>query len=202
MIVYVETNFILELVFHQQQFETCNLLLNLCETGKISLVTPAYSLIEPNEKLVRQASERKELQERLDNEIRQLIRTAPYAARISHLREIGQLLIKSNEENQQRFTEYRKRFLDAVEIITLTKQILQIGADYETSFSLSPQDGIILASIITHLDQNSTGDESCFLNQDIGDFNTSSIVSELAQYNCRMIYRFDHGLSFVQSRLS
>ena len=74
MNVYVETNFILELAFEQEQQIECELILNLCEMGKINLIIPAYSLAEPHEKLIRQANYRKELQRSLDKELVQLRR--------------------------------------------------------------------------------------------------------------------------------
>ncbi|HEX6290375.1 MAG TPA: PIN domain-containing protein [Herpetosiphonaceae bacterium] len=88
MNIYVETNFVLELVFQQEQAASCEQILQLCEAGNARLVLPAYSLAEPHEKLTRQASNRKELQQTLAAELRQLVRTAPYAARINSLQEI------------------------------------------------------------------------------------------------------------------
>lgn len=76
MNVYVETNFVLELVFQQEQFVSCKQILQLSEAGRIKLVIPAYSLAEPHEKLSRQAKSRREIQQVLDNELRQLARTA------------------------------------------------------------------------------------------------------------------------------
>jgi hypothetical protein len=54
--VYVETNFVLELVFQQEQFVSCEQILQLSEAGRIKLTIPAYCLAEPHEKLSRQAS--------------------------------------------------------------------------------------------------------------------------------------------------
>lgn len=46
MIVYVETNFILEIVFEQEQVEATEKLLMLAEQGDIDIHFPAFSLIE------------------------------------------------------------------------------------------------------------------------------------------------------------
>jgi hypothetical protein len=51
--VYVETNFVLELAFQQEQFVSCEQILQLGEAGGIKLVIPAYSLAEPHEKIIR-----------------------------------------------------------------------------------------------------------------------------------------------------
>jgi len=53
MIVYVETNFVLELALLQEQHESCEAIVQLCQAGAIRLVLPAYSLIEPYETIVR-----------------------------------------------------------------------------------------------------------------------------------------------------
>ncbi|MGA9382849.1 MAG: hypothetical protein WBV73_29160 [Phormidium sp.] len=53
MNIYVETNFVLELVFQQEQWQSCEQILQLCEAGSAKLVIPAYSLAEPDDKLSR-----------------------------------------------------------------------------------------------------------------------------------------------------
>ncbi len=87
MNVYVETNFVLELVFQQQQSASCELILQLCEAGRAQLVVPAYSLAEPHEKLIRQANNRRELQKALQIELKQLVRTTPYTTRIDSIQD-------------------------------------------------------------------------------------------------------------------
>ncbi len=56
MNVYVETNFVFELVFQQEQSESCENVLSVCESQNIPLLLPAYCLAEPHEKLRRQYS--------------------------------------------------------------------------------------------------------------------------------------------------
>ena len=49
MNVYVESNFVLELAFLQEQCSSCEKILSLCEARRIQLLIPAYSLAEPYE---------------------------------------------------------------------------------------------------------------------------------------------------------
>ena len=56
MIVYVESNFVLELAFRQEDCESSDNILQLAEAGKIELMLPAYFLGEPYERLVRRDS--------------------------------------------------------------------------------------------------------------------------------------------------
>lgn len=200
MNIYVETNFVLELTFEQEQCSSCEQMLQLCEAGKAKLIVPAYSLAEPHEKLSRQARSRRELQQSLDAELRQLLRTTPYASRIKSIQDIASLMIQSNEEERHRFVQCRDRLLKVGEIVELNANILSEAASYETTYDLTPQDALVYASVITHLQQD-LPEQACFLNRNSKDFDSPDIIDELRQLNCRMIVRFDHGYSFIQSKL-
>ncbi len=200
MNIYVETNFVLELAFEQEQCVSCEQILQLCEAGQAKLIIPAYSLAEPHEKLSRQAKSRRNLQQLLDAELKQLSRTASYISRIRSIQDIASLLVQSNEEERQRFVHYRERLFNIAEIISLTREILIQSASYETIYDLSPQDAIIYTSVIDHLRQCQP-QAGCFLNRNSKDFDSPDIVDELNLFKCRMIPRFDHGYNFLQSQL-
>lgn len=111
MNIYVETNFFLELVFEQEQFQSCEQILLLCERGCAELIIPAYSLAEPHEKLIRQDKNRKALQQHLDREFKQLERTASYQNVIqNNIRELFRLLVDIDVQEKRRFAEYRNRY--------------------------------------------------------------------------------------------
>jgi predicted nucleic acid-binding protein len=201
MNVYVETNFVLELVFEQEQYQWCEKLLSLCEAKKLSLLLPAYCLAEPHEKLARQHNTRLDLQRVLNAEIRQLSRTASYVSRISQIRDVRDLLIQSNQDEQQRFYHYRNRILGIIEIMPLTAEIIRDGERNEGLYQLRPQDALVYASVFNHLRQFNTN-ESCFLNRNSRDFDIPNILQELTQYNCRMIPLFDQGYHFIHKRVA
>ncbi|MGB7273013.1 MAG: PIN domain-containing protein [Geitlerinemataceae cyanobacterium] len=200
MNIYVETNFVLELAFEQEQCASCEQILQLCEVGKAKLIIPAYSLAEPHEKLSRQARSRRDLQQLLEAELRQLSRTAYYASRIESIQDIASLMVQSNEEERQRFGQYRERLIKTGEVIALTAEILTKAASDETTYDLRPQDALVYTSVISHL-QNNRPQQACFLNRNSKDFDSPDIVDELNHFNCRMIPRFDSGYSFLQSQL-
>ena len=65
MIVYVESNFVLELAFLREEHENCLELLSLSESGDICLMLPAFSIGEPYEAWVRRSKQRLGLHEQL-----------------------------------------------------------------------------------------------------------------------------------------
>lgn len=200
MNVYIETNFVLELVCQQEQSSSCEQILDLCAGGRARLVIPAYCLAEPHETLVRKAKTRQDLQQKLQAELLQLARSSSYRARISSIQDIASLLIQSNEEEVQRFWRFRDRLIDVAEIVPLDAAILKAASTYEAPYSLQPQDALVYATVISHL-RNNTSSTSCFLNRNSKDFDNPDIVDELVKFNCTMIPRFDHGLGFIQARV-
>ncbi len=167
--------------------------------GWVNLIVPAYCLAEPNEKLARQARDRRDLQRNLETELRQLARTGTYKARITGIQDITSLLIKSNEDEKKRFNEVRNRLVQHCEIISLTTSILIDAAKCEERLGLTPQDAMVYASVIYRL-QSAKAAPSCFLNRNAKDFDDPDIVDELRKNQCLLIPRFDQGLAYIQSR--
>jgi len=67
--VYAETNFVLELTLVQEQHAGCEEILALGEAGRVRLVIPSYSLVEPYETLRRRHKERTQLRINLEREL-------------------------------------------------------------------------------------------------------------------------------------
>ena len=199
MNIYVETNFVLELAFEQEQSVSCEKILQLCEANQAKLIIPAYSLAEPHEKLNRQAISRQNLQQSLNKELRQLSRSNSYSSRIERIQDIASLMVQSNQEEWQRFVNYREKLLRTGEIIALTSTILEEAASCETHYNMKPQDAVVYASVVQHLNDDQP-QQACFLNRNSRDFDSPDIVNKLNNLNCRMIFRFDDGHSFIQSQ--
>ena len=95
MNIYVETNFVLEIAFEQEQCDSCEQILQLCEAEQNYRIIPAYSLGEAYETLHRQAGKRRALQESLDAELScSLSRTASYADGINGgIQDVADLIV-------------------------------------------------------------------------------------------------------------
>ena len=76
--VYVETNFILEMAFSQEQVNSCKSILSLCESEKVKLIIPSFSIGESFEALVRKSKVQKELASKIFEELKQVSRSGLY----------------------------------------------------------------------------------------------------------------------------
>ena len=200
MNVYVESNFVLELALVQEQHASCEQILSLCEAGDIRIIVPAYSIMEPYETLVRRHLDRKRLKEALDRELQQLSRTSGYAQQLDGFQASTALLLDSAAEEIKRLEDLRSRLLACAGLIPLDTSILSEASRHQARHGLSAKDAIVYASVLSHLGSE-TAPQSCFLTRDT-DFDDPDIVDELKATRCKLIPRFDSGLSYVSAQLS
>jgi len=78
MIVYAESNFILELAFLQEEHESCVTLLELAKSKEIVLVLPAFCIGESYEAWVRRLKRRQAAHRLFTTEIKEVSRSKPY----------------------------------------------------------------------------------------------------------------------------
>ena len=117
MVVYVESNFVLEVAFLHEDHDSCSALLELARAGAIELVIPAFSIGEPYEASVRRWLRRNELNRQLTDEIRELARSKPYHDAAGAFQELATLLVKSGEDEKQRLNDTLDEVLKVAAII-------------------------------------------------------------------------------------
>lgn len=111
------------------------------------------------------------------------------------------LLTDSGREENQRLHQVLDRLLKIAEQIPLTREILAQAINYQSRFNLKAPDAIVYASVLAHLTSVGPAD-TCFLNRNSKDFDNVAIQAPLASYGCRMLFRFDSGLGYLQSHLA
>jgi len=172
MIVYVESNFVLELAFLQEEHESCSDLLSLARSRAIHLVLPAFSIEEPYGTWVRRLKKREELHRQLNTAIRELSRSKPYQGSPGEFQELTDLLLTSGEEEKRQLNGTLEKILQTVEMIPIDLSIIRDAIKFQKSLDLSPQDSIVYASILSHL-TTAAKEFSCFITKDSKDFATT-----------------------------
>jgi len=197
MRVYVETNFLLELVLSQEQHQSCDEIIALCQSASISLTLPAFSIPEAYSSLVGKQKRRERFARDFEDHRAELIRSSRFKDRTDLLDGIGALLIESIQQENQEFYASLNRVLVAAEIIPLNSETLRSAVTLATSMGLQLPDAIVLASVLGHL-IISAPNEACFLNRD-RDFSDPFIVQELTQRGCKMLFSFAEGANYLRA---
>jgi len=195
MIVYVESNFILEIAHLREEHENCDRSLNLSVTGEIQLVLPAFSVGEVYEAQTRRAKRRAELHGKLNAELGELARSRPYRDSRDEFMKITKVLVVSGEEEGQRLDTV-KRVLAAADIIPIERDTIASAFKLRLIRRLRTQDAIVLASVLEHL--AAAGPKlKCFITRNSKDFANPDIVADLGQSDCELFTSFGEGYGFV-----
>jgi hypothetical protein len=200
VIVYVETNFLLELAYLQERYEACQALLGLAAAGSIRLVIPSFSVAEARATWARRAGERKGFQDEVQRQIQQLSRSRPFRTLRQSSAELLAALADSGEESRERLEDTLDTIVGHGILVPLTEEILRDARACEKTFALSPPDAIVFSSVLAHLSSAPTAPK-CFATQDAKDFASPSVDDELGKHSCKVLVNFEDTLGHVQAHL-
>lgn len=200
MNVFVETNFVLELSLDQEQHESCERILELAKARRVSLLLPAYSLIEPHETLIRRHRERRELKRRVGDELGQLARSHSLASAVDAAQAFPDLLIQSVDLETEQVQTVVKELCNLAEVLPLDASVLKNALAYQAQHDLSPQDSVVYASVLSYLHGNEAS-TSCLISKNWKDFDDPDIRAELESLSCKYFPRFDTAIEYIESQV-
>jgi hypothetical protein len=209
MNVYVETNFILELAFLQEDHESCEGIMRLCESGRAALAVPAFCLAESYGTGVRRAQARtKTITRLLDEGLGHLLRSQPYQDTVNDLMAgIAGVAARSFTEEDQRLAAVVQRVsrvarsipLDAGIVLTSIQfrstRLAQRPEEREDETDLEPADLMVYYSVLHDLSSGS-GVGGRFITRD-KHFLGKDIVETLAHQDCKVL-SFIKGFEYVR----
>ncbi|RKH42087.1 PIN domain-containing protein [Corallococcus sicarius] len=204
MRIFVETNFVLEMAFEQPQAKACETVLRLAESGTLQLVIPAFCFIEPAETLRRRAHDHRQLQVKLEGELGVRQHSASFTAsqHLAWSTVIGSL-VKSTQDADSRVKSMRTRLLQCSDVVPVSGEVIARAETFQRGdFDLHFSDAVVLASVMTHLeDASQPRRDSFFLNRNKNDFASTPIKNVLKQRHCELKTTFDGGLEAIQDVL-
>lgn len=202
MIVYVETNFILELALEQKEALAAEDILKLAESGKIELVFPSFAISETFSSVMNTQSQRRRLRDEAEKTLKQLkqsIQSERHREVVSTLPPIFTLLIKLVDRELELLHMTVERLLHSGRSIETDISTFRQAMIYRQKFDIESQDSIIYASVIADLKRHPAKTQKCFLSRDRKAFSDDpEIRTELSTYNCRYISNFFDGLKYIQ----
>ncbi len=201
MIVFVESNFILEIAYLQEQHGSCDELLVLGETAQISLRFPAFSVIEAPLSLPQRNDRRQRFRGEFGREVEELSRSKPYRKFSSVIAPLTAALLESGEEEKKRLDATLSRILLGCEVIPIQGSTVRRAIEIQAQFGLKSKDSTILAAILEDLEKAPTGPK-LFLNRNSKDFANPDIYDELKKYECELLTSFDGGFARVKFDLA
>jgi len=199
LIVYVETNFVLELAYLRATSDNCRNLLNLATDRRIDIVISSFALVEARLAWQRNAKRRNRLHAAVRTELGELARSRPLLDIPAQSQAFVAALIDTAQQDRARL-EMAVEALSRVGTVTPTPPMLLASAyEIEQRFGLSPQDAIVYASVVGHIQAESSR-QMLFITQNKRDF--SVVEDDLSGHGCKLLFAFDVADAYVRSKLA
>jgi predicted nucleic acid-binding protein len=198
VIVYVETNFLIELAYLQERCDSCELILDFAKAGAITLALPAFSAAEARFTLQRRAAERRTFQDSLRKHIREISRSEPFRGLSAQSTDVITALVAGEQEARDRLEAAIQAIEEHGITIPLTGEIISLARWHEL-YLLSSQDALVLASVRSHAEKSD--ERKCFISQDLKAFVDPAVSEELSGVGCKFLSNFTDAVGYIKSAL-
>jgi predicted nucleic acid-binding protein len=202
MIVYVESNFILEVVLQQEQAGAAEEILRLAEERRIEIVFPTFSLIEPYWTIEHRGKQRESLCKDLGVELNQVRRSATHKELVSNLESARQTMLKLERHEHNSLESTTRRILSIGKAVEIGQHVFEGALAHQGRYGLSLLDAVVFSAVLSDLVRRGDPGPKCFVSKDKGDFFDPGVGAELTSHNCRYISSFEDALKFIRSQLN
>jgi hypothetical protein len=180
--VYVETNFLLEIVLEQEEVVHAERLLELAAAGAVELVVPTVCALEARQTIHRRDREQRDLLDRVDRELVQLGRSQPLARAASEMRGV---FVAATGSIRKREDELLRRLSLVGRWAVLDGPAINAAVSSE---GLLLPDAMVLTSILQ--DAASRGTEAVFATKNSKDFGQPAVRRRLREVGCELVFSF------------
>jgi predicted nucleic acid-binding protein len=196
--VYVESNFVLELVYEQEEVAAARGLLSLGEDGAIALALPAFAVAEPLSTIRNRAVRRRQLVSALSGELAELRRSESIRAAAEEAESVELLLAEIEQTQLTDFETVVIRVASAARILPILHEGLSLAFEVQRELALELTDALIVGAVLQDLPGRAG--ESCFLTQD-QTLASPRVRERLGAAGCTTIPSLANGLEFVRARV-
>ncbi len=189
--LFVESNFLLELVLQQEQYGACKQILALARAGRVELRLPVFCLMEPLFTLDGRRKTRKELNRGLTAELGQYMREEAGQENVpAILSALNTLLIERGEVQQNQLIAVINELLEVgMQLLPLDAPVWQQLPAILSETELQIGDALVYASIRHNLSAARPPGPTLLVTRDT-DFREPIIKQQLEQAGCSLLFDF------------
>ena len=199
MILYVESNFVLEIALGQEQGEPAEAILRAAEVGAVDLVVSLFALSEPFGTVTQRGRTHRHVSGQLNEQIRDLARSRLHRQEVALLEPIPQVLTGIAQREADSLTEVVGRLLNAGRGIGIDAINFVRARGYQARYSFTAQDAIIYAGVISDLTVQPSDEATCFISKNGKDFPAPALREKLVSFNCAFVDNVAEGLHLARS---
>lgn len=199
MIVYVETNFLVELIRTQEEHESCREILDLAERGEIDARIPAFCHVEVGTVITNLRRQYSVLINDVDQKVKDFGRSEAARGLVDDVRRSRMALSFIMDDESDGLWLVRKLAHKALVTLPLDNAAISRNERLEEMQLLpdKPGDRIVLAIISADMSRHRR--KSLFLTRD-RDFGIEGVQLYLRRLNCKTFFSYRAALAFLQRR--
>ncbi len=198
---YVDSNFLLESVFQQEEAYAAHLILTLTENKSITLVCPCLALCEPFSKISYLRLERNRINSNLASFSKELQRSPEHFTAVQDIKKVMDYAESLDHKQSADLHREALRLLNCARILPLDYPTLHFAAAFQRDYDLKLSDAIVAASIVMDLEtqRNATHPTpSIFASRDK---DLANISEELKKHDCAFIPNFHDAVKRIEALL-
>jgi hypothetical protein len=200
LIVYLETNFVIEVAYRQQEVSSCESILG--RTNHIDLRVPAVCLCEAHFQYTGRVDRTDETMKKTSVLLGSLKRSKRYAQRADDLDgELGNLVSTTTALDKEHFDMVITRLSEVCRIIGLSPSILKESQSLQTTFGLKPLDSLVAASVLADLSTLQSTSQKIFISRDRKMLADPQLRDRFDAHNCKIFLKFDSADNFITAAL-
>jgi predicted nucleic acid-binding protein len=200
MIVLVESNFVIELGFQQEESEDADRIVELAERHAIELVVPAYSLSEPYEMLIRRRNDRSVTLDKLRRQLQTSSRSRGFAGLREMSEKVTDAFAASATHERSGLDDVVRRLIACATVTPLSKDIIANSFAAQSQYEFGPQDSLVFASVDEHVRACGRGPK-LFINKNHKDFLTPEIEDYFEHLECKLLPKFASAREYIEKGL-
>ena len=201
MIVYAESNFLLEWIRQQSGIQAVERIVELAEARTVQLKIPGCAFAEVRTTLERAGKESTALQDAIKRETNKAGGSAHGRRLVKLYESIQDTVRKQATVHLKRHDRFAKRCFRSAQILELNVKILAYLPETLSEYDLNVQDALVLATVVADAASRQTTETKLFVQKDKEDFNTPEIKAVLNAHDCECIWGFESALKKIESAI-
>lgn len=191
MILYAESNFLLEIALARENEESARAVIDRAERGEVELSVPVFCLCEPfstvSYRARKRAQEFRAVQRQLEDLGRGQVHRGLIDAMVTPLTDVLDVEIRERTE----LDDIVGRLLACATILDLSEAVFTASREAQVTHGLDASDSIVYATVLLDARARDVAEPKVFVTRNTNDFDREAIREELSAAGCRLTFSFD-----------
>lgn len=191
MIVYAESNFLLEIALGRENEAGARQILDRAENGAIELAVPVFCLCEPFGTVAYRARKRAQEFRAVQRQLEDLGRGEAHRDLVNAVATPLSDVLDVEIRERTELEDVVGHLLNCANILDMSQAVFLASQGHQATHGLDASDAIVYASVLLDASTRDVEEPKVFVTRNSSDFDLEAIRAELSAAGCRLTFSFD-----------